>query len=257
MCLVSIIIPTFNSSKFISETILSIQSQTFSDWELIITDDCSTDCTVEIIKGYISNDSRISLFILSKNSGSGFARNNSISSAKGRFLAFCDSDDLWYPNKLELQLKYLSDLNLSFTFSSYVRLDSGGNKLGSVTPSEVFSYEDLLRNCPIATSTVIYDSNLLGKRFFPIMRMRQDYALWISIFKEIKSTNSMQEELVEIIIRKNSVSSNKVLAAYYHFIVLSKHSDLNAFLLGYNFLHYAFRAIRVYFITPFQLKYFK
>ena len=104
---VSIITPTFNSSQFICETIESIINQTYPYWELLITDDCSNDKTIDIIQKYILQDSRIKLFKLDKNSGAGICRNNSIMMATGRFIAFCDSDDCWMPNKLEKQLSFM------------------------------------------------------------------------------------------------------------------------------------------------------
>ena len=100
--LVSIITPAYNSEKFISKTIDSILQQTYTNWELLITDDCSNDLTVKIINKYIKADKRIKLFILKHNSGAGVARNNSIFHSKGRYIAFCDADDLWLPNKLEI-----------------------------------------------------------------------------------------------------------------------------------------------------------
>ena len=117
--LVSIITPSYNSAEFISETIESIIAQTYTNWELLITDDCSTDNTSEIVNKYIRKDNRVKFFQLPQNSGAGVARNNSIKEAKGRFLAFCDSDDAWYPNKLEKQLSFMLENEYAFTCTSY------------------------------------------------------------------------------------------------------------------------------------------
>ena len=105
--LVSIITPTYNSEKFISETINSVLNQTYTNWELLITDDCSTDKTVEIVESYVKKDCRIKFFSLKKNSGAAIARNNSIKNSKGRYISFLDSDDLWLKNKLELQINFM------------------------------------------------------------------------------------------------------------------------------------------------------
>ena len=105
--LVSIITPSYNSAKYIGETIESIQAQTYKNWELLITDDCSKDNTIEIVNNYIANDPRIKIFKLEKNSGAGIARNKSIAEAQGRYIAFCDSDDRWYYNKLEKQISFM------------------------------------------------------------------------------------------------------------------------------------------------------
>ena len=117
--LVSIITPSYNSSSFIAETIESILSQTYLNWELLITDDCSTDRSVEIIERYIQRDSRIKLFRLEKNCGAGVCRNRSISEAKGRFIAFCDSDDRWRPEKLEKQLAFMREKDCALSYTSY------------------------------------------------------------------------------------------------------------------------------------------
>lgn len=116
--LVSIITPSYNSSRFISQTIESILSQTYTNWELLITDDCSTDKTREIVKSYQRKDPRIKFFQLKENSGPGVARNHSIEMAKGRFIAFCDSDDRWYPEKLEKQLAFMAKKRCMLSYTS-------------------------------------------------------------------------------------------------------------------------------------------
>ena len=115
--LVSIITPSFNCEKFIAKTILSVQNQTYKNWEMIIVDDCSSDETVSIIKEISSQDNRIQLFQLDTNSGTGIARNTAIDKAMGKYIAFLDADDLWKPLKLELQIDFLKKYNLPFTFS--------------------------------------------------------------------------------------------------------------------------------------------
>ena len=117
--LVSIITASFNCSAFIGETIESIQAQTYTNWELLITDDCSTDNSREVINSYADKDPRIRLLRLDKNSGAGIARNNSIREAKGRFIAFCDSDDRWKPEKLERQLAFMTENSYGLTYTSY------------------------------------------------------------------------------------------------------------------------------------------
>ena len=119
--LVSIITPTYNSEKYISETIQSIQAQTHTNWELLITDDCSTDQTIKTVKRFQENDSRIRLYKLEKNQGAGIARNNSIIKATGRYIAFCDSDDQWKPAKLEKQVKFMKTHKLAFDDDATVK----------------------------------------------------------------------------------------------------------------------------------------
>ena len=176
--LVSIISPTYNSLQFIEDTIQSIIQQTYTNWELLITDDCSTDGTWELIQKHQKLDERIKIFRLEQNSGPGVARNNSIKQAKGRFIAFCDSDDQWKPDKLEKQIKFLIENDLPFTFSAYQKIDENGQEGGIVNVPEEVSYNYLLKTCPIGCLTAIYDTEKIGKVYMPEIRKRQDYGLW-------------------------------------------------------------------------------
>ena len=128
--LVSVIMPSYGSEKFISKSIDSVLLQTYDNWELIIIDDCSPDESNKIIKEYLSKDSRIKFVKLEKNSGAAVARNKGIEIAKGRFIAFLDSDDLWLPEKLEKQISFMKDNNLAFTYSSYMLVDETDKNIG-------------------------------------------------------------------------------------------------------------------------------
>jgi len=244
--LVSIIMPLYNSSYYIKETIKSIITQTYSNWELLITDDCSTDDSCDIVNSLKINN-KIHLFKLTKNSGAAICRNNSLKYAKGRYIAFCDSDDIWRPHKLMEQIKFLNTNNIPFTFSSYNRI-LNNNLINTVIPPADLTYNKLLKYCPIGTSTVIYDTIYISKIDFPEFRYRQDYALWLSIFKNINKTLSMREPLVDYIIRENSLSSNKFRAAYYHLYVLRKVTNLNYITLLYNFIFYSTRGLFIHYI---------
>lgn len=139
--LVSIIMPSYNSSKYIAKTIDSIVSQFYTNWELLITDDCSTDNTCEIIKEYAAYDQRIKLFVMEKNKGAGVARNKSIEEAKGRYIAFCDSDDRWKPEKLEVQLRFMVENRVEICYSSYLKCNENDKVLGIVIAPSQISYK--------------------------------------------------------------------------------------------------------------------
>ena len=238
---VSIITPTHNSSEFIAATIKSIQNQSYTNWELIITDDCSTDNTVEIIHKIIQEDSRISLIELNNNSGTGVARNKSIEAACGRFIAFCDSDDLWIPNKLELQLRFLIDQKAAFTYSSYLLQDETRNYIGKVIAPQTISFKKILRNNYIGCLTAIYDTKVLGKMYMPDIRKRQDWVLWISIIKRLKVVEGITEPLAIYTVRKDSISRNKLNLIKYNWIVYSKALNLSpiaSLLYMIQFLYY-------------------
>lgn len=162
--LVSIIVPSFNSEKFISETILSIQNQTYTNWEIILVDDCSTDGTIAIIEKFSKDDPRIQWFQLPQNSGTGIARTRAITEAKGRYIAFLDADDLWKPEKLQKQIDFLVSKNIPFTFSAYDCIDEQGNSLYKrVVPPQNLTYRQLFFCNYVGNLTGIYDTYFLRK----------------------------------------------------------------------------------------------
>ena len=128
--LVSIITPTWACAPFICETIRSIQAQTYQNWELLIQDDCSTDNTLEVIRPYLDKDSRIKYECNPRNSGAAITRNNALRRAKGRWIAFLDSDDLWMPEKLEHQLKFMVENGYAFSYHEYTEMSEDGKDLG-------------------------------------------------------------------------------------------------------------------------------
>lgn len=244
--LVSVIMPTYNSSLFIEAALDSIISQSYSNLEVLITDDCSTDNTLEKVKEYAKRDSRIKVYQLDKNSGPGIARNNSINHAQGRYIAFCDSDDLWLGNKVEQQIKFMNLNNLAFTFSSYQKINGKGEMRGIIKAPDQLHYKDLLRSCPIGCLTAIYDTEKIGKVYMPEIKKRQDYGLWLRIFKSIQKTKGMPEVLAHYRERNNSVSSNKLLAAIYHYRVLKQEGKVSSIKAMYFFFHYAFSGLSKY-----------
>ncbi|WP_281213303.1 glycosyltransferase family 2 protein [Shewanella insulae] len=178
--LVSIIMPSFNSEKTIAQSIESVLSQSYENWELIITDDVSTDSTCAIVERFSRFDSRIKLHCLDTNSGAGIARNNSIKYSNGRFIAFLDSDDLWTKDKLDVQIDFMLLNKIPFSFSYYEKFTSDGSK-GVVTAPETVGYNSMLYNNVIGCLTAIYDVSILGKCYMPSIRKRQDLGLWLMI----------------------------------------------------------------------------
>ena len=242
--LVSIITPAFNSSRFIRETIESILAQTYPYWELLITDDCSTDDTVEIVEQYVDRDPRIKLFRLESNSGAGVCRNRSIQEAQGRFIAFCDSDDCWKPEKLERQLAFMIENGYQLTYTSYDIINEDGENKGKVNCLKRLSYLTLLRDNGIGCLTAIYDTEKLGKVFMPTIRKRQDWCLWLSIIKRTRFAFGLRESLALYRDRKGSISSNKVEMLKHNFRVyheVEKYNSIaSAILLTCYFLPYYF-----------------
>lgn len=218
MCeLVSIITPTYNCGKFIAETIESVKKQSYTNWEMIIVDDCSTDNTKEIVEKIAENEPRIKYHILEKNSGAAVARTKAMELAQGEYMAFLDSDDLWKSDKLEKQLNYMKEKKLNFCATAYEQIDEAGNKLGKVVKTvKKTDYNRLLLDCPVGNSTVMYNVENMGKFEVPNIRKRNDDALWLQMLKKEKYIWGMSDVLMEYRIRANSISSNKLNLIKYH-----------------------------------------
>lgn len=232
MDLVSIITPTYNSAEFLSETIESILAQTYTNWELLITDDCSTDNTVEIIERYTKKDSRIKFFRLEKNSGGGIARNNSIKQAEGRYIAFCDSDDRWFPDKIAKQINFMKEKDIAFSYASYLLCDENGKENGINVCLSKLTYRKILMDNYVGCLTAMYDTAKIGKVYMPSIRKRQDWGLWISILKKCRMAYGIKQPLGLYRIRQNSVSSNKLSLIRYHATLYKEMLHIPIF-LGY------------------------
>ncbi len=237
--LVSVITPSYNSSRFIVEAIESVLAQNYKNLEMIIVDDCSTDNSEEIIENFVNKDERIKFIKMEKNSGPAIARNRAIKEAQGRYIAFLDSDDLWMSNKLEKQIEFMKEYNLAFTYSAYKLIDEENNDLGTFTPREELSYEDILKTNDIGCLTAIYDTQQLGKVYMPNILKRQDYGLWLRILKQIGKTKGILAPLAIYRLRKNSVSSNKLKSAFYQWKIYREIEKLDFFKSSYYFFHYA------------------
>ena len=205
---VSIITPLYNSEKYIADTINSVLDQSYTDFEMIIIDDHSQDNSVNIVKGF--KDKRIQLICLKINNGAGVARNKGIDIAKGRYIAFLDSDDQWLPNKLEKQINFMRSKNVSFCFSSFYLMDDDSqniNKFREALPR--VNYNKMLNNNYIGCLTAIYDTQSLGKIFMTKHKKRQDWGLWLKILSKTKWAESIQEPLARYRLRNESLSHHK------------------------------------------------
>jgi len=210
--LVSVIMPTFNCSKHLADSIDSILNQTYKNVELIITDDNSTDeKTLSLLHHYIEKDKRVDVLFLDSNKGPGYTRDKSIERARGRYIAFCDSDDCWFKDKLERQIRFLTERQCALTYSSYILIDDDGREVGFNTAPAYMTFNKLKCDNKIGCSTAIYDIKMLGKKYFmPHIRKRQDWGLFLTIMRDYqKKVYAIQEPLVYYRMRSQSVSSNK------------------------------------------------
>lgn len=225
--LVSVIIPTFNAAEFIEETINSVLQQSYSNFEILITDDSSSDDTWNILMDYSKKDKRIKVFRLTKNCGPGVARNNSIKHAEGRFIAFCDSDDQWLPDKLRKQISFMNEKDCALSYSSYKIIDESGNDKGQVLSKKSVDYRVMLRNNYIGCLTAMYDTEKVGKMFMPKIRKRQDWALWLNILKKTDKAYGILEPLAIYRLHDNSISTNKIKLVKYNYAIYRKIEDFS------------------------------
>lgn len=230
---VSIITPTYNCAEYIGETIEGVLSQTYQDWELLITDDLSTDDTVKIIQSYAEKDERIKLLAMDVNQGAGFARNKSIERATGRFIAFCDGDDVWMPNKLEKQLEFMHENDAPLCHSSYLKFDENSKVFGIVVCHKQETFKTMKYDDCMGFLTVIYDTEKLPKQLMPLMRKRQDWAYKLILMRDGAVSYGMIEPLAYYRIGQASLSKNKVGLVKYNVNVYKEtlgYSTLRAYL---------------------------
>lgn len=211
--LISIVMPAYNSAEFIAETLNSVCQQTYANWELLITNDCSTDNTADIISQFQQQEKRIKLFHNPANSGPAVARNTALKQIKGSFLTFLDSDDLWLPEKLELQLEFMLKNSYSFTNTSYRRFISLEQLGRRVEAKPIVNYSQYCKNTSIMTSTVMIDLRKTGK-----IKMKDvfydDLALWLELMRKGHTVRGLQKDLARYRVRSGSISRNKLRSAY-------------------------------------------
>lgn len=242
---VSIITPVYNSEKFIKDTISSVLNQTYTNWEMILVDDCSVDNSEQIINEYVKKDSRFKYIKLEQNSGAAIARNRAIKEANGRFLAFLDSDDIWESEKLDLQIKFMLENNVGFTFTSYKIIDENGNPTEKiVNVPNTINYEELLKNTIIGCLTVVIDKDIVGDIQMPNLRARQDFVTWLSILKKGYTAYGINIPLAKYRVVSNSISSNKFKMIRRNWNVYRNIEELSFVRSAYVTSYYVFNAVK-------------
>lgn len=248
--LVSVITPSYNSSAFIKETIESVQAQSYGHWEMIIVDDQSKDDSVHVIKQYIKNEQRIKLISLTQNIGAAGARNVAIKCAKGDYIAFLDSDDLWLPTKLEEQVTFMKSENISFSFTSYSLINEEGNEMDmTVKAPEIVDYKYLIGNTTIGCLTVMIDRRQIKQIEMPTIQP-EDTALWLLLLRQGYQARGLQKVLSQYRIVRNSVSRNKLKAAYRYWKLLRNQEKLNFVKANFYFSKYAYHAYKKNRVKP-------
>lgn len=244
---VSIIVPVYNAESFLDDTIKTVEEQTYTNWELILVDDCSQDNSIEIIENKIKRNSKIKFIKLEQNSGTAIARNTGIDAAKGQYIAFLDADDLWNKEKLEKQVKFMKENNCVFSFTGYEYMNKNGIRNRKIVKvPEKINYKQALKNTIILTSTVMLNVEKLGKVLIsmPNVKRGQDTATWWKILKKIDNAYGIDEVLSYYRRTSNSLSANKLTALKRTWNLYRNVEHLNIFFSLYNFFWYGFNAVK-------------
>jgi len=242
--LVSIITPFYNSSKFIEECVNSVAVQSYSNWELLIVDDFSDDNSKELLLSLEKKDERIKVTFLDNNIGAAKARNVAIRQARGKYIAFLDSDDFWEKNKLEKQIKFMEKKDIAFSFTSYSPISEDGSvSFPAIKAPYKIDYFAYLKNTIIGCLTVVIDKEKVGDFEMPIIKSSHDMALWLLIMKRGFEAYGLNESLANYRIVSTSNTANKWRSANDVWKVYRQFEKLSFFYSIWCFLNYAFNAI--------------
>lgn len=242
--LVSIITPCHNAGAYLSHTIESVINQTYSNWEMLIVDDCSTDNSAEIIKQYSLNNPRIRYLKTEKPSGSpALPRNIGIDNSKGEYIAFLDSDDLWYPEKLECQVEYAQKNDYQFVYADYEKMDFDGHQDDRfIRMPQKSTFWDVLETCTIPCLTVMMTREIIGRTRFKDIP-KEDFVFWLDILKKGVAARNCGKVLASYRVLKGSRSSNKFAMIKNQWYVLRKIEGVKIPIAVYfmsKFLFYGF-----------------
>lgn len=245
--LISIIMPAYNSERFIEDAIRSVLSQTYQNWELLIIDDCSTDDTYEDAMCIAANDPRINVFKNEVNSGAAVSRNNGVSLAKGEYVAFLDSDDLWMPEKLEKQIEIVGNTHADICYTSYSIISASGEKMCNdyVVPKGA-NYRSLLKENVIGCSTVLLRAEAFSGHLFSTNFYHEDYVLWLELLKSGEKAVGCSDVLASWRCRENSRSYNKMKSLRERWRIYRRASELSIFESGYYMIGYVIAGMKKY-----------
>ena len=240
--LTSIIMPVFNAEKTLRDSVISIQAQTTGDWELILVDDKSKDSSRSLIQELASDEPRIRPLFLDANVGAAEARNCALRIAKGRFVAFLDSDDLWFPRKLERQIETMNRTGAGLTFTDYEWIDPSGSNLGVVVrASDRPTWEELTWGNNIGLSTTMLDTQKVGKPPMRNLRLNHDFALWLELLRNGCLAVRVPEVLVRYRVLPGSLSQNKFESAWLNWVILHRIEGISALQTIPRLIVWAFR----------------
>ena len=244
--LISIVIPVYNASLFIEDTIKSIEKQTYPNYEAIFIDDCSNDNSIKIIEKYQKDNSKIKVIKLKKHKGVSFSRNIGIRQAKGKYLCFLDADDIWKENKLEAQIEFIKKNGYAFVYTAFKYINHEGTKISKkINVPLTLTYKEALLNTRILTITAMIDLVKIPKRYCYMPNiMNEDMATWWKILKKGHTAYAQNEILAYCRKAKKSRSSKKIRTAFYRWKLYRNIEKLGIFKSIYCFIHYAINGIQ-------------
>jgi glycosyltransferase involved in cell wall biosynthesis len=244
---VSVIMPAYNAEKYIMESISSVIKQTYPLWELLIIDDGSQDATREIVKRYMQQDQRIKLIEMNKNIGVAQARNCGIENAKGEYIAFLDSDDIWLPQKLEWQIAFMQENSIGFSYTQYRQFEKNVEKSGKlINVEECIDYKLLLRGNAIGCLTVMINRAYIPRIYMPSCK-HEDYATWLNILRTGIFAYGLKKDLARYRKTKNSLSRNKFKSLLWTWNIYREIEGLNVYWSIYYVIVYALKGIKKHF----------
>ena len=245
--LVSIIMPVYNCEKYVEKAIKSVQLQIYTNWELIIINDGSTDDSMTKIEEQIKSiKDKVKLINLEENQGVANARNIAIDKACGKYIAYLDADDLWEKEKMHKQIKFMKTNKIAFSYTSYSRIKEDGNLLKTVEVPEKTNYTDLLKSTMMLTSTIIIDTENIPKEKMkmPNLKITEDTQTWLNILKSGVVAYGLNENLTQYRQRKDSTSSNKIESIIGMWKVYRKYQEINISKSLYYMIFHIMNAIK-------------
>lgn len=242
--LVSVVMPVFDAQAWLGRSVGSVRSQSWPHWELLAVDDCSRDCSLDLLRQMAADDPRIRLLPQARNVGVAAARNAGIEAARGRYIAFLDSDDWWEPQKLALQVADMRARDLSISYASYLRVGEDGRRLSEVRPPACVGYSDMLRSNHIGNLTGMYDRRLGDTRFR--MVGHEDYVFWLELVRRAGEAACVPSDapLASYVVREGSVSANKLRAARWQWRIYREIEGIGWPQSARLMLHYGWHALR-------------
>lgn len=244
--MVSVIMPAYNAEQYIEESTASVLNQTFRNVELIIVNDCSTDNTLEIIKHISQNDSRVIVIDNATNLGCANSRNKALLEAKGEYIAFCDSDDVWVSEKIKKQLDHIKSTNADMVFTAYEMIDSYGTFIKCRSVKQELTLEDLLKENSVIFSTTLFRKEAIWGIRFDASWYHEDYVFLLECLKKNLKFVGMDEALVKYRVHNKGRSFNKLNAAKHRWKIYRDFLDLGVWENFYYFIQYTVNGLRKY-----------